>query len=148
VGAIICALLLLGLTSVIFVNHSLVNFVCLIFPILMHLVVFGLPPVQRTYEANEELGFLLKQILQSSFEICYVTLFLPIKFIKSPHAYFDKVLPFYLAGVSLTVTTIVNLVYHLKRRRQEMRFNARMTGKWVQVYSPTTDESARAAEWK
>lgn len=64
--------------------NTIVNFVCVLHPLLLHQVVFwGCSTNQRFQTANQELIHLLKIVVFESFEVAYLTCFLPVKFVKS-----------------------------------------------------------------
>jgi hypothetical protein len=65
----------------ILVSKTIVNFVCLVHPLAFQSVVFSQKKKQQT--PQQELVHLIKVVLFESFEIVYVTFFLPVKFIKS-----------------------------------------------------------------
>ncbi len=48
---------------------------------------------------------------------------------------------------ALTISIIIRSAYHLRKRAQELQFNAKISGKWVSVPKPT-DLSTNIPEWK
>ena len=80
----------------------------------------------------------MKTVLFNSFNITYFTGFLPIKFISSDsNLYFESTLLTISILVSLCVLLIVHSAYYLRKRAVEMQFNAKMSGKWIQVPKPS-----------
>ena len=64
----------------IFMTNSIVNFVCLIHPILLYLVVFS---GTQFHSAKDEIMHLFKVVVFESLESIYLTFFLPVKFARS-----------------------------------------------------------------
>lgn len=66
----------------IFVTNSIVNFVCLIHPILLYFVVFS-GSANNLHSAKEELIHIFKVVVFESLEMIYLAFFLPVKFARS-----------------------------------------------------------------
>ena len=66
----------------IFVTNSIVNFVCLIHPVLLYFVVFSGTSV-NSHSAKDELIHLFKVVVFESLEMIYLAFFLPVKFARS-----------------------------------------------------------------
>ena len=66
----------------IFLTNSIVNFVCLIHPILLYFVVFSGSAVNH-HSAKDELIHLFKVVVFESLEMIYLAFFLPVKFARS-----------------------------------------------------------------
>lgn len=66
----------------IFLNHSIVNFVLLLYPIVIQIVLFGYHK-ERSYQLKDEFLHMAKAIVYNSFESAYVSCFLPTKFVKA-----------------------------------------------------------------
>jgi len=64
----------------IFMTSSIVNFVCLIHPILLYLVVFS---GTQFHSAKDEIMHMFKLVVFESLESIYLTFFLPVKFARS-----------------------------------------------------------------
>lgn len=91
----------------------------------------------------------MKTVLFNSFNITYFTGFLPIKFIGSDsNLYFESTLLTISTLVTLCVLLIVHSAYYLRRRAVEMQFNAKMSGKWIQVPKPSSTSTQQVQEWK
>ncbi len=65
----------------IFLTNSIVNFVCLIHPILLYLVVFSGSNSHR--HAKDEMIHIFKVVVFESLEMIYLAFFLPVKFARS-----------------------------------------------------------------
>ena len=61
-------------------TNSIVNFVCLVHPILLYLVVFS---GTQFHSAKDEIMHLFKVVVFESLEAIYLTFFLPVKFARS-----------------------------------------------------------------
>jgi hypothetical protein len=70
--------------------------------------------MHRYASAKDELSHLIKQILFNSFEVSYMTGFLPVKFIKLDYnLYFDGRLCFICTAFCLVMLMIIHSAYYL-----------------------------------
>ena len=105
--------------------------------------------MDRYSSPKDELSHLLKQIMFYSFEISYMTGFLPVKFIKLDYnLYFDGRLCLVCTVFNLVMLMIIHSAYYLRLRGVELQFNAKMSGKWIKVPEPKNTNAYAVQEWQ
>ena len=104
---------------------------------------------KRYSSPKDELQYLWRKIGFYSFQITYFTGFLTVKFIPiGSQLYFQSSLVIVCAVVELLILLLVHCAYFLKKRAVEMQFNAKMSGKWIQVPKPSPTSAQQIQEWR
>lgn len=135
----------------IFVTNSIVNFVCLIHPILLYFVVFS-GSSSNHHSAKDELIHLFKVVVFESLEMIYLAFFLPVKFARSnqlsssDEIYINQRLVLSSAIFSLIISIILRSAFYLRERSSELQLSAKVSGKWISVPAPS-DPQAKIPEW-
>ena len=91
---------------------------------------------------------MFKVTAYASFELAYFTTVVPLKFIRhDKHIYFSSGHLLIMALFSVWFSIMLHASYYLRKRALEMQFNAKMSGKWIQVPEPNAD-SSQIQEWR
>jgi len=109
----------------IFIKNTIVNFVCLLHPILLYFVVFSGSASNHT-SAKDELIYLFKVTLFESLEMTYLAFFLPVKFARSnqinssDEIYINQKLVLSSAIFSLLISILLRAAFFLRERSSEL----------------------------
>lgn len=116
-------------------NHSLATYITLWYPQLLKACLVGLRDKGSRYQsASSELTYVCQQVFFSSFETAYFAAFMPLKLIAQDRTlYYDQLQVLAFAAFAFWVQGSFMFMHSLFKRAQEMEYNVRMTGKWVEA---------------
>eukprot|EP00347_Sterkiella_histriomuscorum_P003382 403364513 len=148
INAIMLTFMIVQLTCMwrLYFYNTLHNFICLFYPIMFELCLFGIQtkfalidsPNHQEYASNQryssaihEFLHLAKTVLFQSFEVAYYTGFITVKFIPQDLAIYFDTFTLQIFTMFLWINAVTILTSHyMQMRFVELQFNAQLLGKW------------------